>query len=174
MRGAYGTLRKMLFLSPQMMRQHIDELEYVRELLSKAEEPIIDASWRDSVDSWNSLKELLPKVKAGRAQVLLETLFTQPEVLEALGWGDALYNIAGTPPEQLMLTLKQGLGGTIKANIFEYHRALIKETALIRRILELQQRAFAIAGSGILAAFIALGNFFAYLASRAVFDAYIA
>ena len=110
-------------------------------------------------------------MRGARGQLLLETLFAEPQVLEALGWGEALHEIRGEPPTDLMLKLKHGLGAVMKANDYEYQSALKRETGQIERIQELQQRAFALLGSALLALLIAMGNFFAYLASRSVLDA---
>mmetsp|Transcript_39213 Transcript_39213/g.124932 ORF Transcript_39213/g.124932 Transcript_39213/m.124932 type:complete len:377 (+) Transcript_39213:474-1604(+) len=163
---AWKTARMVMVLPQQMLVEHEKQLAYVLERLGKAEEPIEVASWQDTVDAWVALRDLLGKVQAGRAQVVLEAIFAEESVRDALGMGQALSGIKGSPPEELIIRLKSNLAGHIKANYYTYRRAIEAEIALIERIKEYKQRAFAIAGSMLLALLIAVGNFCGFIFSR--------
>mmetsp|Transcript_38007 Transcript_38007/g.119987 ORF Transcript_38007/g.119987 Transcript_38007/m.119987 type:complete len:193 (+) Transcript_38007:112-690(+) len=126
---------------------------------------------QDTVDAWVALRDLLGQVQAGRAQVILESIFAEDSVSRALAMGQALSNMDGGAedvPASVLNKLKADLGGHIKSNYYTYRRAIEKEIALIDRLMEYKQRAFAIAGSAILALFIAIGNFCAFIFSRYV------
>mmetsp|Transcript_38002 Transcript_38002/g.119941 ORF Transcript_38002/g.119941 Transcript_38002/m.119941 type:complete len:290 (+) Transcript_38002:2169-3038(+) len=169
--SAMETTRLVAFLPQPMLVEHGKQLAYLLEVLADAKAPIVAASWQDTVDAWVALRDLLGQVQAGRAQVILESIFAEDSVSRALAMGQALSNMDGGAedvPASVLNKLKADLGGHIKSNYYTYRRAIEKEIALIDRLMEYKQRAFAIAGSAILALFIAIGNFCAFIFSRYV------
>ena len=74
----------------------------------------------------------------------------------------------GEPPAALMLVLKKGLSGHVKANYYEYQQEVKKELERIKRVQDMRTQFLALAGSLVLATFIAVGNFLSYLLGRLV------
>ena len=54
--------------------------------------------------------------------------------------------------------MKEGLGGHIKRNAFDYREMIEKERARIRRIKELQDRVVALFGTGFFASLVGVNN----------------
>ena len=100
---------------------------------------------------------------------MLEAIFADKDVLQSLAWGEGMKDmLSDKPPVELMIRLKQGLSGHIKANYFTYHKELQQEVAHIKRILELKQQFVGVMTSVLLAGLISLGNFVAFILSRIV------
>ena len=69
-----------------------------------------------SFESWMALADLLPVIRSERGVGVLECIFSDPAVLQALGWGKLFINANGAPPDDLLKMLKQGPGKHIKTN----------------------------------------------------------
>ena len=110
---------------------------------------------------------LLPKMHSKRGVAVLEAIFSDREVLSAMGAGKQFNDATGKVPLEVLKKLKAGLGGHIKKNAFAYHQVINREVARIGRIKQLQVRAVGLVGSGFVAALIGLANF----VSNAVYDA---
>ena len=65
---------------------------------------------------------------------------------------------SGQVPNELLLQLKQGPGKHIKNHAYTYRHKLDAELTKIGRIRNLQQRAVALTGTAIVAAFVSIGN----------------
>ena len=65
---------------------------------------------------------------------------------------------SGQVPNELLLQLKQGPGKHIKNHAYTYRHKLDAELTKIGRIRDLQQRAVALTGTAIIAAFVSTGN----------------
>ena len=122
-------------------------------------EPLAATTWQDSVESWLALAELLPRLRGERAVAVLECVFADPGVVDALSAGKFFLHTNGVPPDSLMVRLKQGLGKHIKANAYSYRQAIDREEASIQRILDLKDRAFQGLWAIFAAAWIALFGF---------------
>ena len=70
-----------------------------------------------------------------------EAIFSDRKVLGAMGAARQFAKANGAVPQELMRVMKEGLGGHIKANAFEYHRLINRERARVARIKQLQARA---------------------------------
>ena len=129
------TLRRSLSLTSRLSAQQVltmrkkelnkaeNDLEYLKERLIKAEEPLVATSWQDTVDSWLELAKLLPKMRSERGVLVLESVFADVEVANALGLAKLFLKATGDAPESLMIRLKQTLGKHIKANSCARHAA---------------------------------------------------
>ena len=77
-----------------------------------------------------------------KAQAMLEMIFADDYVTQALGMANRLREIrttvdglpGGALPEGLIKKLKQGLGSHIKSHYFRYYQAIGKELTNINRI----------------------------------------
>ena len=164
----WANLMLVVRMPPQTMAKQLSELDFFLDRLAKVEEPIEVDSWQDSVESWLALRDMLPSIQVGRAQLVLEAIFADKHVLQSLAWGEAMRDISGKPPDELLIRLKQGLSGHIKMNYFRYHKELQQEIANIKRILELKHVFFSVMTSVLLAVLISMGNFMAFILSRVV------
>ena len=90
---------------------------------------------------------------------VLECVFADPGVVEALGAGRFFLQTNGDTPHSLMVILKQGLGKHIKANAYSYRQAIDREEARIQRVGDLKDRAFQALWAVFAAAWIALFGF---------------
>ena len=83
----------------------------------------------------------------------------------ALGVAAQLRATGGTVPPAVLSMLNDGSGAHSRLNAYRYSRTINKELAVIGRLRELQQRAIALIGSGILALLVGLANHVANLLS---------
>ena len=122
-----GSAVKLMFrMHMKMMYKDLKELEHVQQALANLTGPIIAANWEDTLDTWLAVERLCAEVECQKAQRVLEMIFADELVLEALGMATQLREIRsmvkGTPgdalPEGLLKRLKNGLGSHIKRNSF--------------------------------------------------------
>jgi hypothetical protein len=108
--------------------------------------PISPTNWEDTLDTWLAVEHLCGEVESQKGQRILEMLFADDNVTEALGMAMQLREIRtmtnGTPgdalPEGLMKRLKQGLGSHIKRHYYTYYKAVGMEQANIDRVVHYQ------------------------------------
>ena len=89
-------------------------------------------------------------------------MFFDDEVRKGLGAANQLKDYAnlGEPPQGLLALLKHGPGAHIKKNVYDYQKALSKETARIKRIEQLRAEMLGLVGTWLAALFVAIGTFF--------------
>ena len=162
--GTLSMARKVLAMPKAELRLQLKDLAYLRERLDKVAEPLSAQTWQDSVESWLALADLLPKLRGERAVAVLECVFADPGVVEALNAGMFFLHTNGVAPDSLMVILKQGLGKHIKANAYSYRQAVDREEARIQRILDLKDRAFQAIWAVFAAAWIAVFGFIGRIA----------
>ena len=75
---------QVVSLSPVDLIAQEKNLTYLLERLAKAEEPIQQQSWEDSLASWQALMDLLPKMNSKRGVAVLEAIFSDSAVLDAM------------------------------------------------------------------------------------------
>ena len=78
-----------------------NDLVYLQERLAEAGEAFKADTWQDSVESWLALADLLPVLRSERGVGVLECIFSDPAVLQALGWGKLFINANGAPPNSI-------------------------------------------------------------------------
>ena len=105
-----------------------------------------------------------------RGQAVLECIVSDAAVLRGLGAAELLMKMKGSVPVDLLTMMNQGPGTHIRANGYNYHKALSRELITIRRIKDLQWRAVTLTGSAIVAVMVGCANFVSQLA----YDAYTA
>ena len=159
--GAYGDMLKAAatFTRPQLAREEQD-LMYVIERIKKLEElATTPETFRDVVDSWTSLLDLIPQISSQRALAVLQCLSSDKKLLSALGAGMALRDTVGEkPPASIVSRINKDAGQKIRANAYKYLRALEKELAIVRRTRDHQARGVALIGSALLSVFITIGS----------------
>ena len=158
-RGRWQTLKQVYSLPPVMLTAQENDLTYLLDKLKQAEEPIAETTWEDTLASWQALMALLPKMKSKRGVAILEAIFSDRQVLKAMGAGKQFTGAKGKVPQEVLQLLKTGLGGHIKAHAFDYHQKVNQERARIARIKQLQARAVGLVGSAIVAGMIGVANF---------------
>lgn len=103
-------------------------------------------------------------VQCERAQLILEAIFSDQEVVGALSAGKPMMDTVGQPPSSLRQTLNDGLYGHLRSNYYTYAEAIRHEITAIRRVQDLQGRALVLAGIGFAAALVGVSNFLSTLA----------
>ena len=159
--GKIATVRKALTIDPTQMSKDLKNIEYLLIALEKAQEPFTKTTWSDTVDSWLGMRKLIKKLEAERAQHVLDCIFSDKEVSDALGGAVQFKKIANldAPPDGLIIKLKDGPGKHIKDHYYDYVKALNAEMAHIERLQSLQKQATGLIGIGVLATATAAGNF---------------
>lgn len=158
-RGACDMLHKVITMPKAGLKFTENDILYLQERLDAAGEAFRADTWQDSVESWLALANLLPVIRSERGVGVLECIFSDADVLQALGWGMLFINANGAPPDDLLKMLKQGPGKHIKANAYRYRKALDAELASIRRIYEIKDRTFAALWAVFAAAMVGLFGF---------------
>lgn len=108
--------------------------------------PISPTNWEDTLDTWLAVEHLCGEAESQKGQRILEMLFADDDVTEALGMALQLREIrtmtSGTPgdalPEGLMKRLKQGLGSHIKRHYYTYYKSIGMEQSSINRVVHYQ------------------------------------
>ena len=164
-RGLRATFKQAALLSRMELKEKEKSLTYLLERLAKAEEPIQQQSWEDSLASWQALMDLLPKMKSKRGVAVLEAIFSDRAVLKAMGAGKQFNNaLCKELPVEVIKRLKEGLGGHIKKHAFEYRQKIEHEIERIIFIRDLKQYGIGLLGSGFVALFIGISNFVSQMA----------
>ncbi|KAK3268561.1 hypothetical protein CYMTET_22946 [Cymbomonas tetramitiformis] len=158
LKGTRGLLHKMMTISPLQLTKHLDELDYLMNRLDKAEEPVQSLTWEDSIGAWVALSELLPVIQAERGRRVLEAIFADKDVLDALGKGEFFLKSTGVLPQHMLSTLKANLVGHMQTNLYMYKQAIQHEQANIRRVQEMQGRFIALVGATVAAILIGIAN----------------
>ncbi|GMH84185.1 hypothetical protein TL16_g09843 [Triparma laevis f. inornata] len=94
---------------------------------------LITAATGFSVQKNANLYDLQNKMKGERALSILNAIFSDPQVHLALGLAEQLSH-ARSPPKGLVSVCKNGLGGQMKSNFYEYRKQIEKEQVTIERI----------------------------------------
>ncbi|KAK3266842.1 hypothetical protein CYMTET_24562 [Cymbomonas tetramitiformis] len=164
LKGTRGLLHKMMTISPLQLIKHLNELDYLMSRLDKAEEPLQSQTWADSVGAWVALSELLPVIQAERGRLVLEAIFADKGVLDALGKGEFFLKSTGDLPQHMLTTLKANLVGHMQTNLYMYKQAIEHEQANIRRVQEMQGRFIALVGATFAAILVGIANFLGRIA----------
>ena len=117
------------------------------------------------------MRDLIKKLESERAQNVLDCIFSDKEVREALGGAVMFKAIANldAPPDGLILKLKAGPGKHIKERYYKYVKALKTESAHIERLHMLQKQATGLIFIGLLATGTGVVNFLVGLFSNKLF-----
>jgi uncharacterized protein YjbI with pentapeptide repeats len=158
--GYYDMLTAtMKFTRPQLAREEQD-LMYVMKQIEKLQELATTAeTFRDVVETWISLLDLISQISSQRALAVLQCISSDKKLLSALGAGMALRNTVGEkPPPAIVSRFNINVGQKIRANAYNYLRALEQELAIVRRTRDHQARGIALIGSAMLSIFITIGS----------------
>ena len=123
--------------------------------------PTLRASCGRTSTSWASFLSLRSRLEAQCAQQIFDAIATDEAVFKGLAAAHLLKGAvikSGQVPNELLLQLKQGPGKHIKNHAYTYRHKLDAELTKIGRIRDLQQRAVALTGTAIIAAFVSIGN----------------
>ena len=169
--GKIANMRKALTIDPTQMAKELTDIEYLLSALEKAQEPFTKTTWSDTVDSWLGMRNLIKKLDSERAQHVLDCIFSDKQVLEALGGAVMFKNIADPDavPGGVLVRLKAGPGKHIKERYYDYVKALKTEMAHIERLQSLQKQATGLIAIGLLALSTGVGNFVVRVLSNKLF-----
>eukprot|EP00854_Cymbomonas_tetramitiformis_P006924 gene6924-8261_t len=127
-----------------------------------------DCSCRDegSGSSWLSEEAVKSSVGdvAERGRLVLEAIFADKGVVDALGKGVCFLKSTGDLPQHVLTLLKTNLVGHMQTNVYMYKQAIQHEQANIRRVQEMQGRFVALAGAMCAAILVGIANFLKQLA----------
>jgi hypothetical protein len=155
-------LKLVLSTDPLALTKDEKDLKYLLEKLGKLEGADVTSElWQDFYESWASFLSLRSKLEAECAQQIFDAIATDESVLAGLAAAHLLKDAvikSGQVPNELLLQLKQGPGKHIKNQAYAYRHKLDAELTRLGRIRDLQQRAVALTGTCIIAAFVSIGN----------------
>jgi len=144
----------------------IKQLEKLQELPTTAE------TFRDVIDTWISLLDLIPQISSQRGLAVLQCLSSDKKLLTALGAGLAVRKTVGEkPPTSIVSMINEDAGQKIRSMAYQYLRALEKELTLVRRTKDHQARGVALIGSALLSVFITIGSVVGRMYNDAIKDA---
>ena len=155
-------LKLVLSADPLALTKDEKDLTYLLEKLGKLEGADVTSElWQDFYELWASFLSLRSKLEAECAQQIFDAIATDESVLAGLAAAHLLKDAvikSDQVPNELLLQLKQGPGKHIKNQAYAYRHKLDAELTKIGRIRDLQQRAVALTGTCIIAAFVSIGN----------------
>ena len=117
---------------------------------------------------WLALRDLLPVMQCPRAQLVLEAIFADEDVLDALAAGQAMLPTGKQLPLGVLRLLKRNLVGHMQSNYYHYRHSIEYEMVRIRRLKDTQMRAVTFFGAAITAGLVGVAKY----ASRAVYEHY--
>jgi len=171
--GAYYDMVRaaIQFSRPQLAREEQD-LMYVIEQIKKLQElATTPETFRDVVDTWISLLDLMSQISSQRALSVLQCLSSDKKLLSALGAGRALRDTLGEkPPAAIVSRINKDAGQKIRTNAYKYLRSLEQELAIVRRTRDHQARGIALIGSAMLSVFITIGSVVGRIYNDAIKD----
>ena len=121
------------------MNVDLNELEYLLGELERLHIPITATTWNDVLDTSFSLANLPHKICGERSQAILEQVFADKKLQDALGMAKQLTammrgeNDEGVP-DGFLMRFKQDAGGHIKALYFAFVNAINTEIGRINKI----------------------------------------
>jgi hypothetical protein len=136
------------------------ELAYLLDKLVRIEEMDVTVEkWRDAAQTWMSLIDLGPQLKAERSIAVINCIASDEKVLDALSAAKALrYSIGGS--NTIVSILSNEPGRHIRDNGYRYQRTIRQEIFQIQKIREFQVLWISFIGTTIASALIALFNYF--------------
>ena len=154
-------LYKLLFDFPAVrLENHQSELRGLVEELKKLQQPMLDSTARDQIETWLATLELLPEFEGERACRVLETIFSDVAV-QHTGLSLAHHCLEEESfPKNALEIFKASLGVHMTKHGFMYTQLCEKEIAYIDRVKDYKRRMVAVVYSGCLALLIGLFNFF--------------
>jgi hypothetical protein len=116
------------------------------------------------LDTWLSLAELPRKIHGERSQAILDQVFDDEDLKEALGMANQLSEIVRSDngngaPDGLLMRLKSDAGGHIKDNYFGFIKATNDEIGRINKIKGRQEALFTTIQSALMVGLVTLGNY---------------
>ena len=114
------------------MNVDLKELEYLLGELEGLRVAILPTTWDDVLDTWLSLANLPRKMRGERSLTILEQVFDDEKLKEALGMANQLSEIVrgdngNGAPDGLLMRLKSDAGGHIKDHYFGFVKAINDE-----------------------------------------------
>ena len=76
-----------------------------------------ELTWRDTAESWEALIKLRSELQSERGQAVLECIVNDASVLRGLGMAHQLRDIAGKPPDVLLIAINEGPGSLSEAEM---------------------------------------------------------
>jgi hypothetical protein len=131
--------------------RELQDLEYLLEQLKKLQDvPTTTENFRDVIDTWLSLFDLITKITSERGLSVLECMASNKKLLKAIGAGRALRHVIGEKPASLILivsSISQDCGAYIRVNNYHFLKAINKEIAVVNRTRDHQNRAILFFGT---------------------------
>lgn len=92
-----GSAFRMMFrMSMKQMYKDLKELDHVGTALTNLTGPITPGNWEDTLDTWLAVERLCAEVECQKAHRILEMMFKDDNVVEALGMAIQLREIRTT------------------------------------------------------------------------------
>ena len=119
----YLWLRKVVTLDAIEMAKDLQQLNYLLERLDKLDDPILNTTWMDIVETWFAVRELTSAMSGEMTQKVLVCIFSDKNVLRALELAHMMQDIrGGKAPDGLLTIFKKNLGKHMKVGPFVVHR----------------------------------------------------
>ena len=143
----------------QLAREEQDLLYVIEQIKKLQELPTTPETFRDVVDTWVSLLDLIPQISSQRGLAVLQCLSSDKKLLEAIGAGRALRDTVGDkPPTSIVSRINKDAGQRIRTHAYKFLRALEQEITIVRRTKDHQARGVALIGSALISVFITIGG----------------
>ena len=146
------------------MNGDLKELDHLLGELEGLRVAILPTTWDDVLDTWLSLANLPRKMRGERSLAILEQVFDDEKLKEALGMANQLSEIVRGEngkgaPDGLLMRLKSDAGGHIKAHYFAFVNTINTEIGRINKIKGRQEAMFTTIQSALMAGLVTLGNY---------------
>jgi hypothetical protein len=153
----------MVTLGRVELARELQDLQYLSEQLKKLQDlPTTAETFRDVVETWLSLFDLIPKIILQRGLSVLECMTSNKKLLTGIGAGYALRHIVGEkPPTAIVSRISEDCGAYIRAHNYHFLKAIDKEMTVVNRTKDHQNRGVVLICTGIASLFISVGTFLA-------------
>lgn len=169
-RGAFTSLKQMLFAQRIRMAHDMFDLEEITEFIAKLQMSVNRTSWLEVLDFFHCLRDLGVKTQGELSSSMVGAIFESDDLRSDCGLAELLKDIAQSddPPEAVVCSMRRA-AGYVKRVACILRNRLNEEQVEIQRIIALQDWKQRLIASGFLAILVAVFNFIA----NYVFERYI-
>ena len=98
---------KVMVLPPIEMAKDLENLDYLIKMITELKEPALPDTWLDIFETWMSVRDLTSVMRTEMCQIVLQCIFSDPDVMNGLAFVERFEGIEGKPPSGLLKKMKQ-------------------------------------------------------------------
>ena len=98
---------KVIGMPPVEMAKDLQDLEYLTLMITELKDPASSEAWLDYFGTWKSVRDLTSVMHPEMCQIILQCIFSDPQVIKGIEFVEPFEVIEGKPPSGLLTKMKQ-------------------------------------------------------------------